>query len=107
MNAIDVYIVAVEMERYGSSEEHIARVAWDVTPDGAKAQWQWATTDDMIVWIRAGKFRAWVKDSAGPGYAVVTVVWHHVPRPFLRTEKDNKVTDNLLYLPGGPKGPKI
>ena len=87
------------MARGGHSEEHIAQVAWDVTPAGTTAKW--LTTEDMIAWINSRQGRAVVKDHAGPGYAVVEVV--KAVRPYLRTVKDGKVTDNLLYLPGGPK----
>ncbi|MCP3098436.1 DUF3892 domain-containing protein [Myxococcus sp. K15C18031901] len=83
-----LYITHIHLEG-GERLEHITSVHWT---NGAKTDT--STREAMVRWIDEGG-EAWVKAPTGD----VRVLVVRATPPYLRSEANNRLTDNLLALP--------
>lgn len=99
-----IYITAVKMSGYGKGHEHIAQVR---CVDEASGETYWRSREAVVNWLLSDKENsARVRDTADRrGWVKVRVVDDQPP--YLQTRRDGIWQDNLLYLPGGPHGPKL
>lgn len=77
----------------GRTHEHIVRLWWRNAINGNTGQ---MSRQDAVDWVAAGN-KAYVTD--GSNTIEVQVVRPSGAKPYLRTVKDGKYTDNLLALP--------
>jgi hypothetical protein len=78
----------------GTGHEHIAQLHW---VNGTESNW--ATRQEMVKFLSLESNHAYVRD--GQGQVEVLAVLNAHPQ-YVRTHRDGRFADNLLYLPGGP-----
>ena len=89
-----VQITAVQMVG-GIQHEHIAQLYWIDLQTNERA---WATRQQMVNFLSQAPGQAIVRDQFG---SIEVRIVNTTPQ-YVRTYADERWTDNLLSLPGGP-----
>lgn len=91
-----IYITEVRMSRNGKRNEHIEAVRWEHR--GSPEKSGESSTEEMIDWIDNKEGFVHVRD--GEGHDIpVHVTRPANGRPYLKTNPDGTLKDNLLDLP--------